>query len=120
MFSFQDIEVKPNDLVILATDGVWDNVFPEEIEKILESMETSKVSDLAQTIALLCYKHSTNLNFISPFCVKEFQHFGTANPGGKSDDISVVVARVVTHEFVKDVPSDGNNSSLESVSGKKF
>lgn len=96
------------DVVLLATDGLFDNVFDEEIIKILTDASKS-TAEKAAVVAKTAYKHSIDPSYVSPFAMKEREYFAfklglptkdTGFPGrnrivgGKMDDITVVVATV--------------------------
>lgn len=55
----------PGDIIVLASDGLWDNVFPEEIIKIIKEyfQETSSercLNKLAEKLALIAQENSNN------------------------------------------------------------
>ena len=90
-----DCPVEPGDILLLATDGVFDNVFDEDLLRLIDLNGRMDVEKLAAAIAFTAYKHSLDPRYKSPFSVKEMGHFGESTCfGGKSDDISVVMARV--------------------------
>ncbi|KAJ4830791.1 hypothetical protein Tsubulata_016929 [Turnera subulata] len=86
--------VEPGDLVVLGTDGVFDNLYSSEIEEILQETEGNpSPEEIASTIACTASLNSGDLNYKSPFeCVAELE--GVEHKGGKFDDISVIVAQI--------------------------
>ena len=97
-------DVQEGDLVFLATDGVFDNVFDEDILEIVGDLGLS-IQNRATKIAMLAFKNSLDYDYPSPFAAKEMEYYierlpkGASPPripivGGKSDDISVVLACV--------------------------
>lgn len=86
----QVLEVESGDIVLLATDGLWDNV-PESV--IIEALKGAKQSNLrakCNTIALIARRLSNDLQHASPFAVKASEH-GIRASGGKPDDITLVL-----------------------------
>lgn len=87
------------DVVILGTDGLFDNVFVEKIAE-MTSNQVPRTKDGVETLArnLLkeAYKNGLDDNFLSPFA-REAIDAGKAPSyyrGGKPDDISIIVACV--------------------------
>lgn len=82
-------------MVILGTDGVFDNLYDF---MILEEIETAKkngdVHGLADMITQKAYDLSLNNNFFSPFSLSAILKIGKFYGGGKSDDITVSLGRV--------------------------
>ncbi|XP_062170470.1 probable protein phosphatase 2C 80 [Alnus glutinosa] len=97
------VPVVPGDIVVLGTDGLLDNVFPEEIEDVLNRQTLQGVyvnpSELALSITNLAWKNSLDRNRESPFAIAA-QSAGLKHVGGKKDDISVVVAHIVPQKLV--------------------
>ena len=86
------------DLVVLGSDGLWDNL--SEVE-ILESIESSVGNNLsaderlmdstARNLLAKAYDASTDKNRMTPYSLQATEHFDMVYSGGKRDDISVVV-----------------------------
>ncbi|XP_050368820.1 probable protein phosphatase 2C 55 [Argentina anserina] len=92
------IEVIPGDVIVLGTDGLLDNVWPEEIEQVLEENTIEgyvEPEHLAWTIAeQLALRNSEDVNRFSPFCFASLK-VGKERIGGKVDDITVVVGHII-------------------------
>lgn len=86
-------DIQPNDLVIMATDGLWDNVFDNEIINIVEEHKSSQLQQITDAIANFAYKKSKDKKFMSPFAKGAIQA-GYRFAGGKEDDITVVAGIV--------------------------
>ncbi|CDS12243.1 hypothetical protein LRAMOSA04438 [Lichtheimia ramosa] len=105
-----DIKVEKNDIVILATDGLFDNLYDREILAIVRAhvnaytlpgdgtrpprllnFNPQKLSDALAARARAVSEDRRNLD--SPFQSRAINE-GLLYQGGKSDDISVVVALV--------------------------
>ena len=81
-------EVKAGDLVLLATDGLWDNLFDEQILDILYTYPNLSQAALQLATAANIIGHDRKAK--SPFAVASSGRF----LGGKLDDVTVVLARV--------------------------
>ncbi|KAK6785579.1 hypothetical protein RDI58_019034 [Solanum bulbocastanum] len=92
--------VRIGDVIVMATDGLFDNVHHHELEKLvhnglvdLRKLETfSKI--LAQKIAEYALQKSESKTLFTPFA-EECSKFNKYRPGGKRDDITVIVAHIL-------------------------
>jgi protein phosphatase PTC7 len=82
-----DFELKPEDIIIMGTDGLWDNLFEEQVAELV--VEKSDVPQLAKSIAEGARAAATEPGRKTPW----------SNGGGKLDDISVIAAQVVFFEI---------------------
>ncbi|XP_059483167.1 protein phosphatase PTC7 homolog [Neocloeon triangulifer] len=92
-----DFPVEDGDVILLATDGVFDNV-PDSLllaELIgLEGVRDEfKIQGVANSIAWMARSLAFDPNFISPFA-KSARENGIDAIGGKPDDITVLLATV--------------------------
>ena len=78
------IKLKPEDIIVMATDGLWDNLFEEQVAELV--VEQSDMSKLAKNIAEEARFAATEPGRKTPW----------SDVGGKLDDITVVTALVVT------------------------
>ncbi len=86
--------IKEGDLIVLATDGLWDNLYESQILTIVRPIVESGSSDLnqvAKAIGDVCLKYSMDRRWISPFAKRSNGYF----VGGKDDDITIVVAQII-------------------------
>jgi len=97
--SSADVKIHPieeNDVIILGTDGLWDNLFDEQIIKIVKpffdvSPVLQDISLVAEMIGTTAEKYSMNQSYKSPFCVRSKGLY----LGGKPDDITIIVSQVI-------------------------
>ncbi|XP_057778316.1 probable protein phosphatase 2C 55 [Salvia miltiorrhiza] len=93
-----EVEVESGDVVIAATDGFFDNVFPEEAEgmvgRCLSHGMTSAM--VARELATAAHSRSRQSDAVVPFGVAA-REAGMEYSGGKADDITVVVAYVMPY-----------------------
>lgn len=102
------IDVKDGDLVIMASDGLWDNLFDEEILKLIAQTtknfgEQCNPQLIATALAKAAMEAGHSEDKMSPFAVgaeKAGVRFygGKKFIGGKLDDVTVLVARVTVGE----------------------
>ncbi|KAE9617082.1 putative protein-serine/threonine phosphatase [Lupinus albus] len=90
------VSVKEGDIVVMGSDGLWDNLYPNEIVEILWQNSLGGMLDiqgLATFIAKLAFNKSKKTDIATPFSVAA-QEAGYGNTGGKIDDITVFVAYI--------------------------
>lgn len=90
-------DLRLNDIVVFATDGVTDNVVPADMEIFFRDQFTEKTPDLAQVASKFVaevVKVSKDANFPSAFAQELSRLTGQRYLGGKEDDITVVVVQV--------------------------
>lgn len=93
--------VEDGDVILLATDGVFDNVPDSVLQEEIRALQSgssapdaAKIQACANSIALIARKLSQDENFLSPFA-KNARANGFGNvAGGKEDDVTVVLAAV--------------------------
>jgi len=89
-------DLEKGDIIIVGTDGLWDNLFEEDIIHIIASFQsTTSSQQMAKSIANAALTASENPTRLSPFMSnarKEFKN--NEYNGGKEDDITVLVAKV--------------------------
>jgi protein phosphatase PTC7 len=91
-------EVKHNDILIVGSDGLFDNMFDNQITEIVTPF--IKNSDdlldpelVAQMIAKQAETLSLNTRWMSPFAKHAYDNFYDFK-GGKHDDVTVVVSQI--------------------------
>ena len=89
------LSVEDGDLIILGTDGLFDNIDEKYICKLVANVVAAtqgdfKLAQLARLIADEAFKVSQNPNAKTPFQIASRNYF----IGGKPDDITVLVSRV--------------------------
>eukprot|EP01066_Platyproteum_vivax_P013078 Platyproteum_vivax@DN5948_c0_g1_i2.p1 len=88
-----DFDVRHNDWIVLASDGLWDNLFVPQVIELLEGGKVSP-SHAAKSIAKQALTYAKDANWKSPFCHTLAAYSGQQMTGGKLDDIAVVVAQI--------------------------
>ena len=87
-------DIQTGDFVVLGTDGLFDNVFTEDIRKLVESKMNESSNEIASSIAQLAFRMSKQSDYNSPFA-QSAKSYGYRFNGGKEDDITVIVAKLV-------------------------
>ncbi|KAF2902119.1 hypothetical protein ILUMI_04068 [Ignelater luminosus] len=89
--------VEDGDVILLATDGVFDNLpqnlLVKELCKVQGERCASRLQTVANSIAWMARNLSFDETFISPFAESAFAN-GISTIGGKPDDITVILATV--------------------------
>lgn len=106
MAAIDRVELQDGDWVIVASDGLWDNLFEESDIVPLVRDEQAKRNEtgstdstinpqrLAHALVQRARAASEREDYESPFAVEARRH-GLRRLGGKVDDITVVVGRVI-------------------------
>ncbi|VEU20368.1 DEKNAAC101204 [Brettanomyces naardenensis] len=93
------VQLEPQDVVIFTTDGMVDNVFPEDLEIYLDDSlkEEASYEDLGEIGKVLVSKVvvlARNPNFNSVFSQRLSKITGQDYIGGKPDDVTAVMMYV--------------------------
>jgi len=93
-----EFAVEDGDVILMATDGIFDNVpdrlLVEEMDKVQHCKDEMVLQQSANTIALMARRLSRDSTFLSPFSINALAAGIEAGPGGKPDDITVLLATV--------------------------
>lgn len=90
-------QVRIGDILVFATDGFFDNVWKEKAVEVIVEMgaQQAPVTEIASRLVQMAYSSSRNPGEESPFAQAAAAH-GFRHRGGKPDDITVLVARVIS------------------------
>ncbi|XP_048545285.1 putative protein phosphatase 2C 24 [Triticum urartu] len=94
-----EIAVEEGDVVVVASDGLFDNVFDAMLEKIVQSGQALSFTpkNMADIIASQAYAAARRTQD-TPFSVAAREH-GRNKTGGKKDDTTVVVAFIESRDM---------------------
>jgi len=105
---YQEI-LQENDLVILGTDGLYDNLFVKDILEVVnknvgKTLEGGKMElkEISEEIADKAFRVSVDPGAITPW-VEQAKCHGMNFIGGKSDDITVLVAKATVKKYSENV-----------------
>jgi len=87
----ESFAVQPGDIVLLGTDGLWDNVYDADIIDSLN--KGGSPEEMAQRLGKLTVQMASHPTRNTPFSDRGEQ-YGLKMPGGKVDDITIVIAVV--------------------------
>jgi len=93
------ISIQKGDLIVMATDGLFDNMFQQQIVDRLQRIDRfapsyEALKQAADKLAADARNLAMDEDYMSPFAMKA-QHYGLNFRGGKLDDITVLLASVV-------------------------
>ncbi|XP_073131791.1 probable protein phosphatase 2C 80 isoform X4 [Henckelia pumila] len=92
-----EMPVQAGDVIILGTDGLFDNLFTKDIRDVANFLGGAGADpdQFARSIAEHAYYNSIDKSAFTPFTEASLRN-GMEYFGGKKDDITVVVAFVVS------------------------
>jgi protein phosphatase PTC7 len=102
------VSVRPGDVIVMASDGFFDNVWDEDLARLVKHScliedpdDEDCVANMAEKLALVAARNSQDQMYKSPWsveCSKQSDRVGLLRKlfprGGKVDDITVVLAIV--------------------------
>jgi protein phosphatase PTC7 len=90
------VEVRQGDIIVAATDGLFDNVYPDEAASLVSASKErgESAQAAAVTLAQFARMRAADPTHLSPFAYGA-QQLGYRYFGGKMDDITVICAYVV-------------------------
>jgi protein phosphatase PTC7 len=94
--STSSIQLDEGDFIVLATDGLWDNLTEKQLLNEIANIKGFVLDDLekaANDIAKKAIEQAFDPDYQSPFALAARQNGININ-GGKPDDITVLLARV--------------------------
>jgi protein phosphatase PTC7 len=98
-----EFAVHPGDIVVIATDGIFDNLFDADIEEQINNelggkqyvnLTKDNMQNLANELAILGQLYGQDKTRHGPFS-KSAKAYGYEFAGGKIDDVTVVVGLVL-------------------------
>lgn len=108
-------EVQNNDILVLGSDGLFDNLFGHQIKTTVENtIKRSKRIDvnlIAEQLSATTVRHSKDTKYLSPFAQRAREQGYPREMGGKVDDLTIVVGRI---HLVKDDDSSEVYDDVQS------
>jgi protein phosphatase PTC7 len=97
-------KLQRNDIIIAATDGLWDNMEVEDLLKEINYLSAKfntlniDTNYLSKIISQRAEELSRDVNHYSPFARKAIENKYRNFSGGKPDDITVIVAQILNED----------------------
>ncbi|XP_061970981.1 probable protein phosphatase 2C 80 [Populus nigra] len=90
------LPVEAGDVIVAGTDGLFDNLYPRQIEELVRTKIEggSDPQDVAWAVAGQAYCTSMDREAFTPFTEGSLEA-GKSSAGGKEDDITVIVSCIV-------------------------
>eukprot|EP00877_Chromochloris_zofingiensis_P009623 jgi/Chrzof1/4914/Cz15g04100.t1 len=90
-----ELQAQLGDIIVVGSDGLWDNVFTEEVATIVSKCKDKGESPemAAQVLCRYARMRASDAKYHSPFSYSAVQA-GFVHLGGKMDDITVLVSYV--------------------------
>ena len=103
-----ELPLSHGDLVVLGSDGLWDNVSDEGVLSIAAESESlgEPAAAMARRLAAAAFEGSVDRRRGTPYSAAATEAFGMDYSGGKKDDITVLVARVHEVDPAEEVEED--------------
>jgi len=89
-----DWPLKAGDVLVAATDGLFDNVMESDIAATVDAHAAAPAAEVARALAHRAWTTSQEEFARTPFSIGASEAFDLAFSGGKQDDVTCVVARV--------------------------
>lgn len=89
-------QLREGDFIVIATDGLWDNLGDSTIINEISKLKSFLLEDLQKTAQVLAKKAvelAFDPDYVSPFALSARRN-GINISGGKPDDVTVLLARV--------------------------
>lgn len=107
----QSHSLKPNDIIVVYSDGVCDNILPQQFHSCLDYASKDGVLEspslAADAIARKAYFLGKDEAFDSPFSKgARAAGWGSSVTGGKEDDITCIVAQIRTKSSAAEYETD--------------
>lgn len=114
------LPTRPGDLVVVGTDGLFDNVFADEVARLasLSRARGDGPREAAEVVAAFARRRAADTEAATPFAVAA-QAMGYNYRGGKMDDITVVVGFVEEEESGAAAEKGGKERSKKEVKSSK-
>ena len=92
-----DVEVAPNDVVIVGTDGFFDQLFPKRIELLIGKSGFGDVKTMAERLVTAAYDVMYDQKTETP-CSDRWKPHGFTHQGCRLDDMTVIVGMVMRRD----------------------
>ncbi len=105
-------QIKEGDLIIMASDGLFDNLYDDDLVRLVNPKESLSLQKMVDKIGLEAYYKSKDPRYLSPFA-RNARNQNFAFQGGKADDITIIIAEIVLEKQLK-TPETEQQSNPEA------
>ena len=86
----------PGDVLVMGSDGLFDNLHDEEIVQLVEAgtLQGQSTGSMAQSLAFAAFGASVDKQKVTPFSLGASEAFDMVYNGGKADDITALVMEI--------------------------
>jgi len=90
------VVAQEGDILILATDGLFDNLWLDEVKSVVKALHDEEPGSIAEALVITARKrsHASQSSPFSHTCLEN----QIPHEGGKTDDITVVASRIVSSQ----------------------
>jgi len=99
-----EVDLRENDVIILATDGVFDNLFDKDLQELVAQHRELSTDAIAKLIAESAEKNASRTQYDSPFA-QHARRAGFYYIGGKPDDITVLFCKACVSDGQPKLPN---------------
>ena len=110
-------KILDDDIIVMATDGVFDNLYNKDIIKCVKSKLTKDkklkpMQEVADCIAKTADEYGKRKDYESPFAKSAREHGKKYPNHGKEDDVTVIVAQIETKKRGREVQPITTNGKV--------
>ncbi|KAK7835221.1 putative protein phosphatase 2c 62 [Quercus suber] len=88
------IDLDEGDVIVTATDGLFDNLYEKKIASAASKMPVSVAQDIAEYLAMRAQEEGRSARVRTPFADAAHAAGYVGYTGGKLDDVTVIVSFV--------------------------
>ncbi len=98
------VPIRTGDIIVMATDGLFDNMPETEVLEVVEAHADGTEEEMARALAMRAQELSLDSDVDSPFALLAKDN-DIMWGGGRPDDITVIVSRVVDTVESDEIPA---------------
>ena len=113
--------MRPSDIIVVASDGLFDNMFPRQIMEVIykkgkfDKRILLNKQEVADHLTRKAIEFGGQTRYISPFVINAHKHHKVWR-GGKLDDTTVIIAQLRKQKHSRGKESSSSTSSDSSSS----
>jgi serine/threonine protein phosphatase PrpC len=98
---YQDFELEEDDLVLVCSDGVTDNLYPDEILETINkklNVEKNNLQEVCNKLLVQVKQTAFDNYCVTPYVEKVNEMSSSFITGGKLDDTSICLSKVLLNK----------------------